>query len=455
MSGKKKEVIKHSAAIQTSNDVNLLQRRAWNVLLANAFEDLLKQEDIYSITIIDLCDYLKYNSKDEKHIKESLRALINTTIEWNLLNKDNDNEWNATSLLANVKIVNGVCYYSFGGLFRKELYNPKIYARINLSLQNTFKSKHSLALYELFVDYYRIKDVYGETPYIEIEIFRKLVGLTTEEYKKFAVLNRDVIKKSINEINKQTDFSITALYKRQTRRVVAIKFLIEKNPNNAIKIKIKQKPTETQLALPVPELELANQELFGILTNEFGISNNKAVEILQTQDEFYLEEILQVVREQIKKGSINNIPAYTISAIENDYRVKKSQYEIEKEKEAERKQQAQKEKQLIQRLKQEFDKHYKTKTEKALKELSKSEKANQIKAFEKEHIANSDQYTKRFYKEGGINNALIKALFRAYISDKILPPEDRDFIEYAKVKGYEIEKAKDDKYKFVKSPEYF
>jgi plasmid replication initiation protein len=455
MSKKKKEVIKHSAAIQTSNNINLLQRRAWNVLLANAFDDLLKSEDVYSITIKDLCDYLKYNSKDEKHIKESLRALINTTIEWNLLNKDNDNEWNATSLLANVKIVNGVCYYSFGGLFRKQLYNPTIYARINLTLQNNFKSKHTLALYELFVDYYRIKDVYGETPYIEIEIFRKLVGLTTEEYKKFAILNRDVIKKSLKEINKKSDLSVKVVYKRQERRVIAIKFLIERNPNNTVEIKSTAKIHNTQPSLPVPELELANQELFEILTSEFGISNDTAIEFLKTQDEFYLEEIFEHVREKIKEGKVKDISGYTIAAIKKDFRTKKTKYEIEKEKEAERKKQAKKEKQLLEKLKQDFDEHYKIQTEKALKELSKSEKANQIKAFEKEHIANSDRYTKRFYKEGGINNALIKALFRAYISDKILPPEDRDFIEYAKAKGYEIEKAKDDKYKFVKSPEYF
>jgi hypothetical protein len=32
----RKEVIKHSAAVQIQNNITLLQRRAWNVLLANA-----------------------------------------------------------------------------------------------------------------------------------------------------------------------------------------------------------------------------------------------------------------------------------------------------------------------------------------------------------------------------------------------------------------------------------
>jgi len=36
----KRDVIKHSAAIQIQNNVTLLQRRAWNVLLANAYDEL-------------------------------------------------------------------------------------------------------------------------------------------------------------------------------------------------------------------------------------------------------------------------------------------------------------------------------------------------------------------------------------------------------------------------------
>ena len=36
----KTEVIKHSAAIQIQNNITLLQRRAWNVLLANAYDEL-------------------------------------------------------------------------------------------------------------------------------------------------------------------------------------------------------------------------------------------------------------------------------------------------------------------------------------------------------------------------------------------------------------------------------
>src|SRR5690349_9198585 len=49
----KKEVIKHSAAIQSENRFGLLERRAWNWLLANAYDELPTAET-HSITVADL-----------------------------------------------------------------------------------------------------------------------------------------------------------------------------------------------------------------------------------------------------------------------------------------------------------------------------------------------------------------------------------------------------------------
>ena len=50
-----KFVIKHSSAVQITNKINLLQRRAWNILLANAYETLLDKDE-YSVKIRELMD---------------------------------------------------------------------------------------------------------------------------------------------------------------------------------------------------------------------------------------------------------------------------------------------------------------------------------------------------------------------------------------------------------------
>jgi hypothetical protein len=56
----RKEVIKHSAAVQIQNNITLLQRRAWNVLLANAYDELPTEEE-HRIAVRELVDLAPKN----------------------------------------------------------------------------------------------------------------------------------------------------------------------------------------------------------------------------------------------------------------------------------------------------------------------------------------------------------------------------------------------------------
>ena len=59
------EVIKASPAIQIESKISLLQRRAWNVLLANAYHEL-PDKDIHSVSVVELAAKLGLrNSTDD------------------------------------------------------------------------------------------------------------------------------------------------------------------------------------------------------------------------------------------------------------------------------------------------------------------------------------------------------------------------------------------------------
>src|SRR5687767_14168472 len=88
----KQEVVKHSAAIQIQNSITLLQRRAWNVLLANAYDELPIQ-DTHRVKVVDLMEKLEFDSKNEEYLKKTLRDLVGCKVEWNVLSKDNKWEW--------------------------------------------------------------------------------------------------------------------------------------------------------------------------------------------------------------------------------------------------------------------------------------------------------------------------------------------------------------------------
>jgi len=148
--GMKRQVIKHSSAIQigsSDGDISLVQRKAYNVLLAHAYDNL-PQKTSHRMPISDLCRYLNFDSNNTQHLKTALRGLVRTHVEWNILGADRQQVWGVAAMLSEVQIKQGFCYWEYPSTLRKMLYNPSIYARINLSLQNQISSKHSLILYE-------------------------------------------------------------------------------------------------------------------------------------------------------------------------------------------------------------------------------------------------------------------------------------------------------------------
>src|SRR5215475_13621883 len=223
----KKEVIKASAAVQVQNKMTLLQRRAWNILLAHAYDEL-PTEEWHHIGVHDLMQVLEFHSKNEDYLKDALEALVGCKVKSNVLDKDGTAIWGVAALLAEAEIKAGVCTYAYGPKFRSLLYNPKMYARVCLSLQNRFDSKHALALWELCVDYLGAERDYGETPFIPIADYRRLMGIAKEEDPNFFELNRRVVKEPVAEINRVSDFRVTVDYQRQGRKVMALKFRIRR-----------------------------------------------------------------------------------------------------------------------------------------------------------------------------------------------------------------------------------
>jgi len=229
--------------------------------------------------------------------------------------------WGATTLLAEVEIEDGVCTYAFGPMLRKRLYNPTMYARISLSLQNQFRNKHALALYELFVDYLHADNRRGETPCISLPDFRRLMGIPEAMYPEFKKLNKWVIKDPLAEINKVTDLSVTAEHKKEGKNVVAVKFHIRRT------LQLPQGDTrQGDLFLESAELPEIVQELIAA-----GLSRDDALDIWQqgvdyvqagtkpAPDTFetYLREKINLLKR--KRRKVENSTGFLLDAIKKNY----------------------------------------------------------------------------------------------------------------------------------------
>ena len=289
------EVIKASPAIQIQSKISLLQRRAWNVLLANAYNELQTAE-VHRVSVVELAAKLGYDSNDLDYLKETLEALGACQVKWNLLNKDDKEKWGFANLLASAEIENGICTYAFAPHLRWQLYNPRIYAKLNLRLQNRFKSQYALVLWEVCFDYFDTDRGQGETPFIPLETFRELMGIEASEYQTFKALNQFVIKPAVKEINDLTDYHVEIEQKRIGRRIGELKFRITK---------VKQLPVQESL---FPDIENLSPVAIGLIQS--GVDRNIALKIADVEWEFVTTDKLPT------PGTYRDFQAYVSEKIE-------------------------------------------------------------------------------------------------------------------------------------------
>ncbi len=441
----KKEVIKHSGAIQVSaNQISLLQRKIWNVLLANAFDDLLSKDE-YSIKIKDLAEILKFDSNDIELVKEAVTKMQKVLVQWNVLEKD-DEAWISSQFLGEVNITkqSGVIWYTWGKYLREKLCNPTMYAKINLAIQSRFKSKYSLVLYELCVDYFIKKQGKGETPWINIEDFKKLMGVENDKYcQEYKRLNDFVIKKAVKEVNEKSDIFVAIDVKKEARKVVALKFHIAPTPrSNNLLTRLIKAPKQGELSFKPEDEE--KKELYERMTRAFTLSDRQAQEILSTMHDFEeVKEILDMVERRIKRNEIMNIGAYTYKALKDQYQPRKSIIAIEREQEAEARvneeKRKAKEKEIINGLTEEYE-GYKIKTTKEyISGLSKEDQEVIKKKFEE----SLDDFLKNKYRESGSESPIISASYIKFLSTKYLKNEMLDFHSFAQERGFLLEQDKE------------
>ena len=312
------EVIKASPAIQIQSRISLLQRRAWNVLLANAYNEL-PDKDIYSVSIVELAAKLGFGNDNREYLKEVLKSIVDCKVEWNVLGKDKEEEWGVASLLAEVRIRNGICFYQFPHTLRLKLHNPRVYAKLNLRLQNQFRSRYALILWEVCFDYFDTDRDQGETPFIPLEVFRGLVGLEKDEYSVFKELNRNVIKPAIKEINDLTDYHVEVEQKRIGRRIGELKFRITR---------VKQIPIQESLFPDIENLPPVALELV-----QAAIDRNVALKIADQEWDFvtpqklppagtypdFIAYIAEKIEMSLHATNVKNRSGYIVEAIRENY----------------------------------------------------------------------------------------------------------------------------------------
>jgi plasmid replication initiation protein len=295
--GNKRVVKKHVAAIHCSNKLSLLERRASNALLFHAMP-FLKKTLSHKIRLAELKNLLGFNSRNHAQLKRAVIRLTEVTVRWNLCGDKIDgesDEWFSASLLASIHHKDGYVFYEYSGLVQSMLVDPCMYGKINLTVQSKFRSGYALALYENCSRYRGL----GQTRAFDIDLFRELLGVGHNTYKKFSELRKRVLLPAVREINTKADISIEPLVVRSGRKVVAIKFSIADSMSSSW---VDKKDDCCQASFV---LGISNEELSKVIRRYGKDRVSSAITQLKST-------------QQYKSGSVSNIGAYLRAILKNE-----------------------------------------------------------------------------------------------------------------------------------------
>lgn len=293
---------KHVAAIHIGAKLSLLQRKLVNALLYNAYDQLLTGQE-HQISASVLCEMIGFDSKNIGYLKGALKGLMETVVEFDVLEEDGERSWEAMVLLPYAKIKGGTCTYRYERALAEKLYHPDVYSKINLSVLREMNSAHALVLYE---NCYRFEGI-GHTAWWDIEVFRKLMAVDMmPSYKPFKALNRNVIQPAMKEVNKLSNIQIEMETRMKGRTVTGLRFIVKPN-------------AQLSLVGMDTEDEITDRQTYKALMAE-GVSKTLARAWVLEYDEAYIFEKLDLASNEAARGKIKSSKAgFLRAAVEQDF----------------------------------------------------------------------------------------------------------------------------------------
>jgi hypothetical protein len=308
------ELKKHAATIHCSNTLSLLQRKLSNALLYHAYKELMVKDE-HEITIKQLCYLIGYQGHNHAAIKEALKGLISTVIEWNLIDEETETDnWTASSIIASVSLEGPLCFYAYSPRMKQLLYTPSMFGKIDLVIQSRFRSSYGLALYENCIRYRGLP----HTKWFDIDLFKKLMGVPKGQYDIFRDFKRRVLDKAVDEVNTYGDLLIVSQIVREGRKVIKVRFELKERAKKA-------RLGNQHKSLKKENRESGDEDLEIKLSKTFGLSKTQIHDLLKTYDKTFIQEKITVIEtgKPYIAGLIENLSGYLLSAIKKDYQAPK------------------------------------------------------------------------------------------------------------------------------------
>src|SRR3990172_603618 len=208
--------------------------------------------------------------------------------------------------------------YFYGHGYFELCFDPKLkpyllqlkerFTKYKLQYIIRFRHSYSIRFYELLTQYYSIG-----WRYFELDELRRILGIQPDQYKLYADFKRFIlqpVKAEFNEKYSKGELDLTFDFKeiKEGRKVVGITFFIQKPFINK--------------KIDYPLFDAAKENNDNNLVEkliEMKLSRRQANSIVKKYSSEIIIRNIELTKKKNVEGEVNNVPAFLIQAIENDY----------------------------------------------------------------------------------------------------------------------------------------
>lgn len=252
------------AIVPRTRKITALARKTYNVLLFHAQAQGVDR-DAYRVPLNQVIKTAGFNSNDHAVIKDHLRAMVSTTVEWQSPTTGEGTHWNVCGLLAHATLskVDGQNWleWSYARNLKQQLIQPTVFARLRLETLMQFRSHAAIVLYEIGTRYVAV----GRTARQAWQWWQPVLtgnpATDKEAPDAYRFFKRDTILRAMAEVNALSDIDLELVEHRQGRRVDEIQFRITAKRQAQLQLSATVEPVDLALvskaqALGVPEAVL-------------------------------------------------------------------------------------------------------------------------------------------------------------------------------------------------------
>ncbi|WP_286373942.1 replication initiation protein [Variovorax saccharolyticus] len=224
--------------------ITAVGRKLWNVLLCKAQSQGLEQE-LFALPLKEVLIGLDFNSNNLALVKDHLRSMVVTPVEWQSPTTGEGPAWSVCGMLAEAKLYKerGEVWlsWSYAVSMRHELLDPDVFAKLSLEIISQLTSHAALVLYEVGTRY---KEVGKTARQAYAWWMPVLIGRPFDERMEkleYRIFKRDVLRPAIAQVNTITDVDVELIEHKTGRFVTELQFQVRKKPQRSLSL---QKPSE-------------------------------------------------------------------------------------------------------------------------------------------------------------------------------------------------------------------